>query len=209
MDRVTTRQVTLSPHSWTRVQGARSSATASPSHRAHLLRIRERAESGLGLRVPFLPRTAGGYTSWDGRTGHWCPTSSRMDAIEDSDFLRLYTLSQNRFLRHSSFLSFTTRMPKTDSDTTTSSTKSDELLAQTIRKAVRQLRHGAASADSRGQVPGPHGHRDPRVGEDRPVPGGEAQELLQRAELRNTRPHFNDMEFKLRSGMDSSASSNS
>ena len=26
---------------------------------------------------------------------------------------------------------------------------------------------------------------------------------------RNTRPHFNDMEFKLRSGMDSSASSNS
>ena len=198
MDRVTTRQVTLSPHSWTRVQGARSSATASPSHRAHLLRIRERAESGLGLRVPFLPRTAGGYTSWDGRTGHWCPTSSRMDAIEDFDFLRLYAPSQNRFLRHSSFLSFTT-----------SSTKSDELLAQTIRKAVRQLRHGAASADSRGQVPGPHGHRDPRVGEDRPVPGGEAQELLQRAELRNTRPHFNDMEFKLRSGMDSSASSNS
>merc|ERR1712139_385920 len=107
------------------------------SHRAHLLRIRERAESGLGLRVPFLPRTAGGYTSWDGRTGQWCPTSSRMDAIEDSDFLRLYTLSQNRFLRHSPFL------------TTTSSTKSDELLAQTIRKAVRQLRHGAASADSR------------------------------------------------------------
>ena len=77
LDRVTTRQVTLSPHSWTRVQGARSSATASPSHRAHLLRIRERAESGLGLRVPFLPRTAGGYTSWDGRTGHWYPTSSR------------------------------------------------------------------------------------------------------------------------------------
>ena len=52
------------------------------------------------------------------------------------------------------------------------------------RPPVRQFRRGDPLPDPRGQVPGPHGHRDPRLGQDRASAGGEVQGLPRRAPVR-------------------------